>query len=98
LYYAELDPTANNTSRKYYVLVPEFYYPTFVNPILNQTSSFPDALLSDLYYNGNGFEIFLYPDPTSPLGPLVNALEFLEVGDQMVTLTNLQDGELIIWL
>jgi hypothetical protein len=29
---------------------------------------------------------------------LVNALELLKVGDQMVTLTNLQDGELIIWL
>jgi hypothetical protein len=29
---------------------------------------------------------------------LVNALELFKAGDQMVKLTNLQDGELIIWL
>ncbi len=98
LYYAELDPTANVTSREYYVLPSEFYYPSFVNPILNLTSNYPDALLLDFYYFGYGLDILLYPDPTSPLGPLVNALEFLKVGDQMAKLTNLQDGELIIWL
>jgi len=97
-YFAELDPTANATSRNYYVLVPE-YDPSLVNPILNQTSNGPDgAFYPEVYYYGNGWDIIVYPDPTSPLGPLVNALEFLEVVDQMVTLTNLQDGELIIWL
>jgi hypothetical protein len=97
-YYAELDPTANATSRNYYVLAPESS-PYLVNPILNQTNGFfPDALFFNFAYYGNGSDIFLYPDPTSPLGPLVNALEFLKVGDQMVPLTNLQDGELIIWL
>jgi hypothetical protein len=98
LYYAELDPTANATSRNYYVLVTGAN-PYLVNPFLNKTSNFPDALLFDLYYFGGfGLYIFLYPDPTSPLGPLVNALELLKVGDQMVKLTNLQDGELIICL
>ncbi len=97
-YYAELDPTANATSRKYYVLPSELYYPSFVNPILNQTSDYPDALFLDFDYYGPGLDILLYPDPTSLLGPLVNALEFLKVGDQMVKLTNFQDGELIIWL
>jgi hypothetical protein len=29
---------------------------------------------------------------------LVNALEFLESENQMAPLTNLQDGELIIWV
>ncbi|CAM6007505.1 unnamed protein product [Sphagnum balticum] len=92
-YYAELDPTANATSREYYVLVPGYYNPTLVNPILNQTSNPPDgAFFSEVNYYGTGLDILLYPDPTSPLGPLVNALEFLEVGDQMVTLTNLQDA------
>jgi hypothetical protein len=98
LYYAELDPTANATSRNYYVLVPEFV-PFLLNPILNETNGlFPDAFSFYFPYYGNGLDIFLYRDPTSPLGPLVNALEFFKLGDQMVTLTNLQDGELIIWL
>ncbi len=97
LYYADLDPTANDTSRKYYVQLPD-YYPTFVNPILNLTNYYPDALLLDFEYYGNGLDVLLYPDPTSPLGPLVNALELFKAGDQMVKLTNLQDGELIIWL
>jgi hypothetical protein len=97
LYFAELDPTANATSRNYYVLVSGYLY-GLVNPFVNQTSNPPDALfVPDVYYSP-GWDIVLYPDPTSPLGPLVNALEFLEVGDQMVTLTNPQDGELIIWL
>jgi len=96
-YFAELDPTANATSRNYYVLVPG-YYPSLVNPILNKTNNLPDVLYFTFYYSGNGWDIFLYRDPTSPLGPLVNALEFLKVGEQMVTLTNFQDGELIILL
>ncbi len=97
-YYAELDPTANATSREYYVVPSDYDIPSFVNPILNQTSDYPDALLLDFLYYGDGLDILLYPDPTSALGPLVNALEFLKVGDQMVKLTNFQDGELIIWL
>ncbi len=97
-YFAELDPTANATSRNYYVLVPDSY-PTLINPLVDQTSNGPDgAFYPNVDYYGDGWDIIVYPDPTSPLGPLVNALEFLEVRDQMVTLTNLQDGELIIWL
>jgi hypothetical protein len=94
-YYAELDPTANATSREYYVLGPEAIL-SLVNPIVNQTYFNADVIFFNFYYYGNGWDIFLYRDPTSPLGPLVNALEFLKVGDQMVTLTNFQDGELII--
>jgi hypothetical protein len=97
LYYAELDPTANSTSRNYYVLLPGAN-PYLVNPLLNQSNYFLDGLFNYLDYSGNGLDILLYPDPTSPLGPLVNALEILKLGDQIVTLTNLQDGELIIWL
>ncbi len=96
-YFAELDPSANATSRNYYVLVPG-YTPNLVNPFVSQTNYFPDGIFEEVSYDGNEWDILLYPDPTSPLGPLVNALEFLKVGDQMVTLTNFQDGELIIWL
>jgi hypothetical protein len=100
IYCAELDPTANGTSRKYYINVP-FYNPVLINPFLNQTNtySFPNVLPFTLFPYSEGSNISLYPDPTSPLGPLVNALEFLESENlMMATLTNLQDGELIIWV
>ncbi|CAN5965854.1 unnamed protein product [Sphagnum jensenii] len=90
-YYAELDPTANATSRTYYVEVAD-NNTILVNPILNKSSYYPNFL----FYYGlsyyDGWNILLYPDPTSPLGPLVNALEFFEIEGQMVTLTNPQDA------
>jgi hypothetical protein len=96
-YYAELDPTANVTSRTYYVEVADTNT-VLVNPILNQSSHYPNVLVyyGISYYDG--WNILLYPDPTSPLGSLVNALEFFEIEGQMVKLTNPQDGALIIWL
>jgi hypothetical protein len=102
-YYAELDPTANATSRKYYVSAPDFYYPVLINPFLNQTNNslynyYPYVLPFGFFPYYEGWNFLLYPDPTSPLGPLVNALEFLESETLMATLTNLQDGELIIWV
>ncbi len=102
-YYAELDPTANGTSRNYYVSTSSFPL-TLVNPFLNKTNSnlnaysIPNVLTSGNFLYSEGWNILLYPDPTSPLGPLVNALEFLESENQMAPLTNLQDGELIIWV
>jgi len=101
-YYAELDPTANDTSRNYYVQ-PSDEDPNFVNPVVNQSNSssntdnnFPNVITFGYFLYSEGWNILLYPDPTSPLGPLVNAFEFLESEKQMATLTNLQDGELII--
>jgi hypothetical protein len=103
-YYAELDPTANSTSRNYYVTTSSFPL-TLVNPYVNETNSnlngytFPNVITSGYFLYSGGWDILLYPDPTSPLGPLVNALELLELENfQMATLTNLQDGELIIWV
>jgi hypothetical protein len=103
-YYAELDPTANSTSRSYYI-EPSTFFPTFVNPILNETNislntagSYPNVITFGYFLYSQGWNILLYPDPTSPLGPLVNAFEFLVSENQMATLTNLQDGELIIWV
>ncbi|CAM6043068.1 unnamed protein product [Sphagnum compactum] len=97
-YYAELDPTANGTSRNYYVTTSNSYYPILVNPVLNQTISnlnvfsFPNIVTFGLLPYYEGWNILLYPDPTSPLGSLVNALEFLEAEPPMATLTNPQDA------
>ncbi|CAK9250171.1 unnamed protein product, partial [Sphagnum jensenii] len=86
-YYAELDPTANETSRSYYVEVAD-NNTVLVNPILNQSSHYPNVLVYyDISYY-DGWNILLYPDPTSPLGPL----EFFEIEGQLVTLTNPQDA------
>ncbi len=104
LYYAELDPTANDTSRNYYV-TPYGSYPYLLNPIVNQSNTYlnndynpPNALTHFSFTYSEGWNILLYPDPSSPLGPLVNALELLEFENSMKTLTNFQDGELIIWV
>jgi hypothetical protein len=103
-YYAELDPTANATSRNYYVAT-SYNNVYLVNPILNQSNSYsdngyyyPNVLTSGVFLYTEGWYTLLYPDPTSPLGPLVNALEFLELKNLMAPLTNLRDGELIIWV
>jgi hypothetical protein len=48
-----------------------------------------------------GTDMVLYPDQTvsSPLGPIANALETWEIStNPMATMTNNQDGELLIWL
>jgi hypothetical protein len=95
-YYAELDATANATSRQFYAQVPEF--PTVLfNPIVN-ASQFS---VSDEYFEFDcfpGWDIVLYQNQTisSPLGPLVNALEVLELSLR-VRLTNPEDGELLFY-
>ncbi len=98
LFYAELDPTANTTSRIYYVNVPGSA-PLLTNLVLIDAKFNTSAhSYSNMEYT-NGWDIHLYQDPIahSPLGPLVNALELWEIRvDQIATLTNPQDGELII--
>jgi hypothetical protein len=57
-------------------------------------------LIWDIAYTP-GTDIVLYPDQTvsSPLGPIANALETLEMSTKpLATMTNDQDGELLIWL
>jgi hypothetical protein len=98
LYFAELDPTANTTSRIYYVNVTGFA-PRLTNLVLNDAKfNTSDFSVNNIAYT-DGWDIQLYQDPItpSPLGPLVNALELWEIRvDQIATLTNPQDGELII--
>jgi hypothetical protein len=99
-YYAELDATANATSRQFYIELPG-YETTFINPIVNASQfSVNYQWYLDLPYVA-GLDIVLYQDQTiySPLGPLVNALEVLEISENIMTiLTNHEDGELLFCL
>jgi len=95
-YYAELNATANATSRQFYVQVPD-YETVFLSPLVNTSQLFSASFLpyGPLDYFA-GWDIILYQDQTiySPLGPLVNALEVLEISESvMATLTNREDGE-----
>ncbi len=99
-YYAELDATANATSRQFYFQIPGGP-PVVMNPIVN-ASQFS---VTDWGYFGlpisAGMDIVLYQDQTiySPLGPLVNALEVLEMSEHIMSiLTNHEDGELLFCL
>jgi hypothetical protein len=97
-YYAELNATANSTSRQFYLQAPLFST-TFFNPLVNTSDLFSTSYESygpfDYFY---GWDIILYQDQTiySPLGPLVNALEVLEISESVrAILTNREDGELL---
>ncbi len=95
-YYAELDATANATSRQFYLQAPDFT-PIFFNPIVN-ASQFSAKYVG---FEGGWSPIVLYQDQTiySPLGPLVNALEVLELSENLITIiTNHEDGELLFCL
>ncbi len=99
-YYAELDPTANATSRQFYIQVP-VYEIVVINPIVNASQfSVNYEWYPHIPYVA-GWDIVLYQDQTvySPLGPLVNALEVLEISENVMTiLTNHEDGELLFCL
>jgi hypothetical protein len=102
-YWAELNSTANASSRKFQVEVqggsealpePNPYYSS------NDVFSAHILLIWQLTYTP-GADIVLYPDQTvsSPLGPIANALETWEMStNPIATMTNYQDGELLIWL
>jgi len=97
-YYAELDATANATSRQFYLQAPQFTTIVY-NPIVNASQfSVNFECYIDVQYVA-GWDIVLYQDQTSPLGPLVNALEILEISENLMTiLTNHEDGELLFCL
>jgi len=101
-YYAELNSIANASSRNFYIEVPGVEG-DLLNPYSNSSNAvfIPNVELgSDIAYTP-GTDIVLYPDQTvsSPLGPIANALETWEMGtNPIATITNNQDGELLIWL
>jgi hypothetical protein len=89
-YYAELNSTANASSRNFYLQIPE--EAILLNPYSNGSNSVFNAVV-ELYWYTPGTDIVLYPDQTvsSPLGPIVNALESWEVST-MATMTDEQDA------
>ncbi len=96
-YYAELDATANATSRQFYFQAREFET-IFLHPFVKFRVNY--VALPAFHYVA-GWDIVLYQDQTiySPLGPLVNALEVLEMSENLMTiLTNHEDGELLFCL
>jgi hypothetical protein len=104
-YYAELNSTANASSRIFYIDVPTSNPrdDILLNPYSNSSNGLFSAVI-ELYWElsyAPGTDIVLYPDQTvsSPLGPIANALETWEMStNQIATMTNNQDGELLIWL
>jgi hypothetical protein len=103
-YYAELNSTANASSRNFYLEVPGSSAGiVLLNPYSNGSNLVFNAVL-ELYWllpYTPGTDIVLYPDqtPPSPLGPIANALETWEMStNTMATMTNNEDGELLIWL
>jgi hypothetical protein len=95
-----LDATANATSRQFYIQVPG-YETVVINPIVNASQFSVNYEWYPEYSYVAGFDIVLYQDQTiySPLGPLVNALEVLEMSENLMTiLTNHEDGELLFCL
>ncbi len=102
-YYAELNSTANASSRIFFLHVPTGPRDFLLNPYSNGSNAVSSAAV-ELYWElpyTPGTDIVLYPDETfsSPLGPIANALETWEMStNPLATMTNNQDGELLIWL
>jgi hypothetical protein len=101
-YYAELNSTANASSRNFYLQIPERAI-ILLNPYSNTSDnafSINVQSFNGLSYTP-GTDIVLYPDQTvsSPLGPIANALQIWELStNPMATITNYQDGELSMFL
>ncbi|CAK9266720.1 unnamed protein product, partial [Sphagnum jensenii] len=97
-YYAELNSTANASSRIFYLDVQgSSPGDSFLNPYSESSNAVFSAHI-DLYWDiayTPGADIVLYLDQTvsSPLGPIANALETWEMStNPMATMTNNQDG------
>jgi len=99
LYFAELDPTANNYSRQFEIQIPQTAR-VVINPYLagGFDNSSPLTFLDLLEVNYFDMIIRPYSNTSVALGPLVNALEFSELmQNEVALLTNDQDGELSIF-
>ncbi|KAH9530788.1 hypothetical protein CY35_19G003100 [Sphagnum magellanicum] len=97
-YFAELNSTANASSRSFYIHVPTSYpRDSLLNPYSESLSGLFSAVF-DIYWGLSytpGADIVLYPNQTvsSPLGPIVNALENWEMStNPIATMTNNDDA------
>jgi hypothetical protein len=101
LYFAELDPTANNNSRQFEIQIPQASINETINPY--NLAGGLDTLSVGIFYDL--LEVNYvdrindpYANVSVSLGPLVNALEFYELmQNEVALLTNDQDGELSIF-
>ncbi|KAH9530783.1 hypothetical protein CY35_19G002800 [Sphagnum magellanicum] len=97
-YYAELNSTANASSRMFYLVLPGYSGEILMNPYLNSSSTSAFSAVLELawgYLYTPGTDIVLYPDQTvsSPLGPIANALESWEIStNSMAPMTANQDA------
>jgi hypothetical protein len=95
-YYAELNSTANASSRIF-----DFEVSSLASQLSISNSTFKVHMIGWSLLYTPGTYILLYPDQTvsSPLGPIMNAVESWEMSTNlMATMTDNQDGELLIWL
>ncbi|KAH9530807.1 hypothetical protein CY35_19G003500 [Sphagnum magellanicum] len=97
-YFAELNSTANASSRIFYIHVPTSNpRDILLNPYSESLSGLFSAVF-DIYWGLSytpGADIVLYPNQTvsSPLGPIVNALENWEMStNPIATMTNNEDA------
>jgi len=91
IFFAELDPNATANSREFYLEVTSF---TALQ--LNLFESKGGVWAIDYFNSADQFRIDLYKNQSisTPLGPLVNALEVFQVGQRRIALlTNEQDGK-----
>lgn len=95
LYFAELSPSVNSKHTwRMRIHVPTFNLDTNES-VYEKTAG---VFVGD-FWSFNSFSysstdsIYLYPDPTSSYGPLLNALEFFEIQDPGFFKTNGQDGK-----
>jgi hypothetical protein len=100
LYFAELDPTANNYSRQFEIQIPQASESAVINPYKSAgLDNISGVIFLDLL-EVNYFDMIIdpYSNTSVSLGPLVNALEFCELmQNEVALLTNDQDGELSIF-
>jgi hypothetical protein len=101
LYFAELDPTANNYSRQFEIRIPQASTSQVINPYKSTggLDTLDELIFLDLLeVNYLDMIIDPYSNTSVSLGPLVNALEFCELmQNEVALLTNDQDGELSIF-
>jgi hypothetical protein len=100
LYFAELDPTANNYSRQFEIAIPQASSSAVINPYkaVGLDTSYVVIFVDLLEVNYVQMFTYPYSNTSGSLGPLVNALEFCELmQNEVALLTNDEDGELSIF-
>ncbi len=95
IYMAELNPNATGSSREFYLGIPGYSSTLLVNPLVDGGGL---GGFDEIDYYGtvpNYISLFKNQSISTALGPLVNALEIFELGeDQWAILTNEQDSKL----